>query len=142
MTAEIRSATRGDIPAMAAIVARWEAETDWNPAHASLEVIENALDEAFDLREIWVIGDPVEAYISVDPSREHIGGFYVGPKRQGYGKRLMDKVKEGRTHLTLNTHLPNADAQRFYAREGFTALEEQAATLDGMPDELKMEWAA
>lgn len=139
---EIRPATRADIPAMARIVATWERETDWNPAFASQEVIERALDEAFDTREIWVMGEPAEAYISYDPSREHIGGFYVAPKGQGYGKRLMDKVKEGRNHLTLNTHLPNEGAQRFYRREGFTPVAEQAATLEGMPDELKMEWAA
>lgn len=141
MSSAVRHATRADVPAMAWIVAAWERGAEWNPDNAPIQEITGAIEAAFDAREIWVVGDPVEGYISIDPSRDHIGGFYVSRPGQGMGKRLLDRAKAGRARLTLNTHKPNTDAHRFYAREGFVVTGEEAGSSGGVR-ELVMEWAA
>ncbi|TCS61889.1 ribosomal protein S18 acetylase RimI-like enzyme [Primorskyibacter sedentarius] len=144
MTIEARSpraATRADLLACAEIVAAWEAGNDWMTPGPDAGTLAGYLDAAFDAREIWVIGDPVVGYASVDPATGKLGAIYCAQTGQGLGLRLMDRAKEGRDMLWLTTHAPNTGAQGFYRREGFT----QTATLPGEPphDDIplyRMEW--
>ena len=135
-----RAATRADIPRLAQIVHDWEAASDWNPSQVGVEVIAGALEAAFDAREIWVIGAPAEGYLSLNPETAHIGGFYVATQGRGIGKALMDRAKAGRDFLSLNTHVPNVEAHRFYAREGFVTVAELPPSVADAPAELRMEW--
>ncbi|MDF1726949.1 MAG: GNAT family N-acetyltransferase [Sulfitobacter sp.] len=138
-TAPIRPITVDDAPACAAILVRWLAQSDWNPSNDSAEVIERALREGLPHREAWGIGDPAIAYISINAAENHIGGFYVDQPGVGIGKRLMDKAKEARDALSLNTHLANSRAQAFYRREGFVPVGEPFSGNDGIPEQ-RMEW--
>ncbi|MGB3555666.1 MAG: GNAT family N-acetyltransferase [Jannaschia sp.] len=142
MTADtpIRRATAQDAPACAAIVATWLAETVWMPDGPSRKDLERMMREGFPVREAWVAGDPVAGYLSFDPDSAHIRGFYVARPGHGTGKVLMDHVKTGRDRLSLNSHMPNHAAHRFYAREGFRIVEEDIPGPDGVP-ELRMEWS-
>ncbi len=136
---------------MAGIVNAWIDATPWMPRDLPAGQIKALIARGMALREMWVIGDPVEGYISIESKIAHIWGFYCARTGQGLGKRLMDRAKAGRAYLSLNTHLPNLGAQRFYAREGFETVAEQepdpVATLGPTADrvstgirELRMEW--
>lgn len=137
---QVRRATSEDAPACAAIVDDWITRTDWMPRDATLEELEAGIANAMSLREIWVAGDPVEGYLSLDPDSLKIGGFYCSRTGEGLGRALMDRVKEGRDYLWLHTHVPNEAAQRFYRREGFIELARVPAEPPGTVDEVQMEW--
>ncbi|WP_226624751.1 GNAT family N-acetyltransferase [Alloyangia pacifica] len=136
----VRHATEADIPACAAVLNGWIDATEWFPRVHSHAEIEGFLLEALPLREIWVIGDPVEGYVSVDPEIGKVGALYCARGGAGLGKALMDQAKEGRASLFLHTHVANLAAQRFYRREGFR----DAGEVDPEPPEtlreLRMEW--
>ncbi|WP_043767245.1 GNAT family N-acetyltransferase [Roseivivax isoporae] len=134
-----RRACPDDAPACAAIVRAWLDRTDWMPEGPDLRTLEEAMRAAFAEREVWVVGDPAEGYLSFDPGTSHVRGLYVGRPGAGIGRALLDRAKEGRDRITLDTHVPNRDAHRFYAREGFRVIETDRAGSDGVP-ELRMEW--
>lgn len=137
---DLRRASLKDIPAMARIVADWSARTDWMTVKHDAETLADFIREAFPAREIWVAGDPVAGYMSIDPTADKIGALYCGATGQGIGKAFIDKAKEGRDFLWLTTHQPNLAAQRFYRREGFEIVEALPASEDGGPPEYRMEW--
>ena len=136
----IRSATRGDIPVMAKVVAAWEERTPWMHSAYSTTQIVCFFEEAFDNRVILVAGDPVMAYLALDPEQQRIGGLYSNVSGQGIGKALMDTIKVGRDYLWLTTHAPNLAAQKFYKREGFDEFSNQGAEPSNIVLELRMEW--
>ena len=146
MTTETpRRATRADLPACARIIHDWEQATGWMPSDQTppVEVLAGYIDAAFDAREIWVIGDPVAGYASIDPETSKLGAIYIAAPGRGFGKLLMDRAKQGRDHLWLTTHAPNTRAQAFYRREGFV----KTADLPGEPPHEaiplhRMEWHA
>lgn len=137
----LRRATAADAPACAAIVEAWLASLDWMPERPTRAALEATMREAFPLREVWVADDPVAGYLSLDPEASHVRGLYVARPGGGIGRALLDRAKAGRDRLTLNTHMPNRAAQRFYAREGFRIVERDLPGADGVP-EMRMEWRA
>lgn len=137
----IRRATEADIPAMARIVADWLATAPWNTGNPSRETLETSFTDALPLREIWVEGDPVAGYLSIDSGRSLVRALYAAHPGGGTGKRLLDHVKAGRSTLGLRTHTPNHAAHRFYAREGFEIVERDLHGEDGVT-ELRLEWTA
>lgn len=138
---------------MASIVNDWIDDTDWMQRDLPAEEIAKMLSQGLEQREIWVAGDPVLGYLSLDSETQHVWGFYCAHPGNGIGKLLLDKAKQGRDFLSLNTHVPNTGAQLFYLREGFTPVGEMA---EGAPStlhvsderkatgirELRMEWLA
>tara|TARA_R110000764_G_scaffold111254_1_gene197969 strand:+ start:8004 stop:8459 length:456 start_codon:yes stop_codon:yes gene_type:complete len=146
-----RRAEPRDVPAMAGIVNAWIDATPWMERDLPPQEIEALIGTGLPQREMWVIGDPAQAYISIEAEIAHIWGFYCARPGQGMGKRLLDRAKEDRDFLSLNTHVPNVAAQRFYAREGFAPVGEVppgpvssvADTPQRVPTgipELRMEW--
>ncbi len=125
---------------MARIVNDWIDGTDWHPRTAAPAGIETMIREALDMREIWVIGDPPEGYLSFDPETDRIGGFYCARTGAGLGKALLDAVKDGRDAMWLHTHVPNTRAQSFYRREGFKAVGVVPPEPPETVPELRMEW--
>ena len=109
------------------------------PERPPLAVLEDALTKGLPTREAYVIGDPVQGYLSMEAELAHIHGFYVAKRGQGLGKALMDRAKTGRGYLRLNTHAANTRAHRFYAREGFVTTGAPCRGDDGI-DEIRMEW--
>ena len=137
--ATVRRARPEDIPACAGVVNGWIDATGWISRAYPPEEIARFVEEAFPFREIWVVGDPVAGYLSLDPETARIGGLYTDRPGHGLGKALLDRAKEGRDYLYLWTHAPNAAAHRFYEREGFARVERKENGDDGLP-EIRMEW--
>lgn len=135
----IRRATREDAETCARIVCDWIARTSWMPQSISKEKITEMIEAALPDREIFLIGDPVEGYMSINPESHMIGALYLDRPGHGLGAALLDRAKEGRDFLQLWTHEPNHAAHRFYEREGFTKVERNPKGGDGLP-ELRMEW--
>lgn len=139
MTEPIRRATADDGPACAAILATWLRDTPWindGPSEAELCDI---LRAGLPMREAFVIGDPVRGYLSLEAETAHIWGLYVADRGHGLGRALVNQAKAGRDYLRLNTHAANADAHRFYDREGFSTGGAPWRGEDGI-DEITMEW--
>lgn len=139
--APIRRATAQDGAACAAIVDAWIEKTDWMPRGIQLAELAGLLSEGLPKRDAFVVGHPITGYLSMDPSENHIWGLYVSETGKGFGKRLIEKAKEGRRHVQLNTHQANTRAHAFYAREGFVQVGEAWMGDDGIP-EIRMEWQA
>ena len=139
---KVRPATPEDAPACAAIVRAWIEATDWMPGGPSEAELEATMRAGFPIREAWVAEDAggrVLGYASLKGEEDHLVGLYVAEPGQGVGRALLDRAKEGRDRLTLNTHVPNRAAHRFYEREGFALLEDDLRGTDGV-DERSMEW--
>lgn len=150
---EVRRAEPRDVPGMASIVNQWIDDTEWMLRDLPAQKIENSLEEGLSQREIWVVGDPVQGYLSLEMEKAHIWGFYCAETGAGIGKKLLDEAKKGREFLSLNTHVPNKRAQQFYLREGFKPVgdldEGKPSTLVSLEErqktgirELRMEWHA
>ena len=138
----IRRATPDDVPACAHVIAVWLAQTDWMPEELSEGKLATLIREAFPDREIWVAGDPVDCYMSVDPIAQKVGALYSLRTGQGIGKQLLDQAKSGRDYLWLTTHKPNTSAQKFYRREGFAATGVEPPTPPETLPVIRMEWRA
>lgn len=138
--APIRRGVPDDAEACTDIILAWLSDTDWLPDPPSRDDLIGMLRTGIPIREFWVIGDPVEGYLSLEEGPNHIHGLYTAKQGQGLGKALIDKVKEGRDRLQLYTHMPNHDAHRFYHREGFVTVEELPKGRGDGVGELKMEW--
>jgi putative acetyltransferase len=137
---QIRRATPEDVGAMAQIVCDWEAATEWMDSAYGPEEISGFIREALPAREMWVAGEPIEGYLSLDPKASRVGGLYCRKTGRGLGKALMDKVKERRDFLWLTTHEPNLKAQDFYKREGFVEVSRHEAEPPNTVREVRMEW--
>ncbi|QBY00903.1 GNAT family N-acetyltransferase [Rhodophyticola sp. CCM32] len=141
-TLPIRRAGLADIPACAAVANWWIDDTEWLPRDHPADVVEDMIREALPIREIWVAGDPIEAYLSFDPVGFRVGALFCRHGGRGVGKALMDRVKQGQKYLWLTTHEPNLRAQKFYIREGFTEVERFMPEPPETVREVKMEWRA
>ncbi len=140
--AEIRRAVPEDAAACARVISTWIAQTEWMPEDLPESELEHLIREAFPARDIWVSGDPVDCYMSVDPRENKVGALYCLRTGEGMGKRFLDKAKDGRDYLWLTTHVPNRAAQRFYRREGFVETGREPPTPPDTVPVIRMEWRA
>lgn len=133
----IRRATRDDIPAMARIVCDWERAQPYiaDPGHEA-DIIP-LIEQAFDAREIYVTGAPVDGYMSLDPAQGKLGAIYLTRPGTGLGKTLIDMAKDGRDFLWLTVFPENTRAFAFYRREGFRLASSIPAAA---PAVMRMEW--
>ena len=138
----IRRAVPGDMAACARVVSTWVGQTGWMPEDLSQEEIEELIREAFPNRDIWVSGEPVDCYMSIDPFEARVGALYCLRTGEGVGKKLLEQAKDGREYLCLTTHVPNLGAQRFYRREGFIETGTEPPTPPDTVPVIRMEWRA
>lgn len=136
---DIRRANTDDAVACAAIVNDWIDSTEWLPRNYACEEIEDMIRSGIPSREFWVIGTPVQGYLSFNVEASQIMGLYTAQRGLGLGKALMDHVKEGRDFIQLWSHAANIKAHAFYGREGFTIVDRKDVGVDGIP-EVRMEW--
>ncbi|MES0861526.1 GNAT family N-acetyltransferase [Ruegeria sp. SCPT10] len=141
-TVQIRRARPADVEACARVVHDWVSQTEWMPEELSVDQLAGMIGEAFDAREIWVAGEPVDCYMSIDPKEQKISALYCSRTGQGIGKHFVDKAKEGRDFLWLTTHTLNTAAQRFYRREGFEVTAEEPPVPPDTVPVFRMEWRA
>jgi GNAT superfamily N-acetyltransferase len=137
-----RRAVPADVPAIAAVVNGWIDATPWFRRVHAPETIEGLVRDVLPRRVIWVIGAPVAGYLSLDPAENRVAALFCARTGEGLGKALMDVAKEGRTFLTLRTHVPNLAAQRFYRREGFVETGRADPEPPETVPEVVMEWRA
>ena len=121
------------------ILNKWVETTTWMPRLYSENELLKMIEEAIPFREFWVIGNPASAYVSFNKDLFQVVALYSNKPGQGYGKILLDKVKEGREYIQLWSHSANVSAQRFYHREGFKEAAYKENGDDGIP-EIQFEW--
>ena len=135
----LRQATIDDASACALIVNDWIEKTVEMPRlfdkHKLTEMIRNAIP----LREVWVIGQPINGYIPYNSDSSQISALYVNKKGEGHGRILLDQMKSDHKYLNLWSHKFNNSAHKFYKRERFKFKNRKDHGSDGMP-ELKFEW--
>lgn len=139
---EVRRGEMSDAPTCAAILNAWIDGTEWMPrVHPPEDVVGHYQETVFAKREVWVIGRPVRAYLSLDGGN-YVTSLYSSVPCAGLGKSLLDHAKDLRHHLQLWTFVANAHARRFYAREGFVEVERSDGdNEEGLPD-IRYEWRA
>ena len=103
--------------------------------HKLTEMIRNAIP----LREVWVIGQPINGYIFYNPDLLQIAALYVNKIGKGIGKILIDRIESDHKYLHLWSHAFNNSAHTFYKREGFQLKNRKDRGSDGVP-ELQFEW--
>ena len=128
-----------DAAGCAVILNKWVKTTTWMPRLYSENELLKMIKEAIPLREFWVIGNPASAYVSYNKGLSQVVALYSDKPGRGYGKVLLDKVKEGREYIQLWSHSANVLAHRFYHREGFKAAAYKEKGDDGIP-EIQFEW--
>ena len=100
----LRRATIDDASACALIVDDQIEKTVEMPRlfdkHQLTEMIRNAIP----VREVWVIGQPINGYISYNPETSQISALYVNKKGEGHGKILLDQIKSDQKYLQLWSH--------------------------------------
>ena len=135
----LNRATIDDASACALRVDDWIEKTVEMPRlfdkHKLTEMIRNAIP----LREVWVIGQPINGYISYNPDLLQISSLYVNKRGEGIGKILLDRIKSDHKYLHLWSHEFNNSAHKFYKREGFQLKNRTDRGSDGVP-ELQFEW--
>ena len=134
-----RSGSKDDATIWAEILNKWVETTTWMPRLYSKHELLKMIEEAIPLRELWVIGNPVSAYVSFNKDLSQIVALYSYVPGKGYGKILLDKVKEGREYIQLWSHTANESAHRFYHREGFRKSAYKEKGDDGIP-EIQFKW--
>jgi len=128
-----------DASRCAVILNKWVGTTTWMPRLYSENELLKMIEEAIPFRELWVIGNPASAYVSFNKDLLQVVALYSDKPGKGYGKILLDKVKEGREYIQLWSHSANVSAQRFYKREGFRQAAYKENGDDGIP-EIQFEW--
>ncbi len=128
-----------DAARCAEILNKWVEITMWMPRLYSKNELLKMIDEAIPFRELWVIGNPALAYVSFNNDLSQVVALYSDKPGRGYGKVLLDKVKEGREYIQLWSHSANESAHRFYHREGFKTAAYKEKGDDGI-SEIQFEW--
>ena len=97
----LRRATIDVASACALIVDDWIEKAVEMPRlfdkHQLTEMIRNAIP----LREVWVIGQPINGYISYNPALLQVSALYVNKRGEGIGKILLDRIKSDHKYLNL-----------------------------------------
>lgn len=143
----IRPATVDDLRACATIINDYIDATEWLPRVKSREEIAGFFTpELLQKRTVLVAdaGGEIAAYVSIADG--WLYAIYVAPGHRGagLGRLLLDHLKQRFPEkLELTVFEPNADARRFYEREGFHEVPEGRVdnTDEGIPV-LLMRWRA
>jgi len=134
-----RKGSIDDAPRCSEILNKWIETTKWMPRLFSENELLKMIEEAIPFREFWVIGNPASAYVSFNSDLSQVEALYSDEPGRGFGKMLLDKVKEGREYIQLWSHSANESAHRFYHREGFKVAAYKENGDDGIP-EIQFKW--
>ena len=109
-----------DASRCAEILNKWVGTTTWMPRLYSENELLKMIEEAIPFRELWVIGNPASAYVSFNNDLSQVVALYSDKPGRGYGKVLLDKVKEGREYIQLWSHSANESAIVFIIARGLS----------------------
>lgn len=134
----IRRAEGGDAGWCARVLGDWVRETGWMPILHTREE-----DAAFVAGLIARTEVLVAEGGFLAREGEEVLALYLSPvaRGRGVGRALLDAAKQGRDRLTLWAFQRNEGALRFYAREGFVAVErtDGEGNEAGLPD-VRLVW--
>ena len=136
---KLRRATIDDASACALIVDEWIEKPVEMPRLFDKQKLTDMIRNAIPLRDVWVIGQPINGYISYNPDSLQISALYVNKKGEGHGKILLDPIKLDHKYLQMWSHEFNHSAHKFYKREGFKFKNKKYRGSDGIP-ELQFKW--
>jgi hypothetical protein len=86
---ELKRATKKAAGECAAIVHTWMSETKDIPQLHTKENLEKMISQAMPKREVWLIGTPEEAYISLNIQTFQVTGLYVSKNRKWVRKKVI-----------------------------------------------------
>ena len=135
----LRRATIDDASACALIIDDWIEKTEEILQFFYKHQLTEMIRDAIPLRDVWVIGQPINGYISYNPDLLQVTALYVNKRGEGLGKMLLDQLKSDHKYLQLWSHEFNKSAHNFYRREGFQFKNRKDRGSDGIP-ELQFEW--
>ena len=135
----LRQATIDDASAFALIVDDWIEKTEEMLRLFDKRQLTEMIRNAIPFRDVWVIGQPINGYISYNPDWLQVSALYVNKRGKGLGKILLDRLKSDYNYLQLWSHEFNNSAHNFYRREGFQFKNRKDRGSDGIP-ELQFEW--
>ena len=144
---EVRQAQVPDLPSCAAILNDYIDATAWLPRVLDRQAIADMFSPALlEKRIIFVAenGGEIIGYLSMDHEAGFVHALYVHPaaRGEGLGKALLDAARQARPQgFELTVFEPNADALRFYIREGLVEIPHgrRTDTDEGVPT-LLMRW--
>ena len=112
-------ATIDDASGCALIVDNWIAKTIEMTRLFDKHKLTQMIRDAIPLREVWVIGEPINGDISYNSDSLQISALNVNKKGEGHGKILLEQIKADHNYKQLWSHEFNKSAYEFYKREGF-----------------------
>ena len=130
----LRRATIDDASACALIVYNWIEKTVEMPRLFDKHPLTEMIRDAIPLREVWVIGQPINGYISYNPDLLQVSALYVNKRGKGLGKILLDRLKSDHKYLQLWRNEFNNSAHNFYRREGFQFKNRKDRGSDEIPE--------
>lgn len=137
----IREARREESRDCATILNDWIDTTDWMPRiHDRNDVERHYRETVFPKRRVFVFGDPIEGYVSIDEGEGFVMALYARNPGQGVGKRLIDHAKARYPVLNLWTFVANSGARRFYEREGFVEVERSDGDNEEKLPDIRYRW--
>lgn len=143
----IRDGTEADAVACAAILNAWIDATPWMPRVHTPEAVERHYGE-FVLKERKTLiaeAERVVGFAALDMEERYVTALYVAEdaRGRGLGAVLMNEAKAlSPSELNLWTHVANAEAQRFYLREGFAEVERTDGDNEENIPDIRYRWAA
>lgn len=101
----------------------------------------DAVKQMIPKAEVYVSEENGEIHGFAGLSEDYIAGIFVRKNMQsaGFGKRLLDYIKQKKDNLTLHVYEKNERAVRFYEREQFEIRQRQIDEDTGEA-ELLMQW--
>ena len=85
----LRQATVDDASACALIVDDWIEKTVEMSRLFDKNKLTEMIRNAISMREVWVIGQPINGYISYNPDLLQISALYVNKRGEGIGGRYF-----------------------------------------------------
>ena len=135
----LRRATIDDASACTLIVDDWIEKTAEMPRLFDTPQLTDMIRNAIPFRDVWVIGQPINRYISYNPDLLQVSALYVNKRGKGLGEILLDRLKSNYEYLQLWGHEFHNSAHNFYRIEGFQFKNRKDRGSDGIP-ELQFEW--
>jgi len=140
---DIRPGAPQDALTCAQILNAWIDETSWMPrVHPADDVERHYREFVFAKRKIFVIGTPVQAYISLDMDEGYVTAFYAAEPGQGRGKALLEHAKTVLPEMRLWTFVANTLARAFYTREGFAEVDRSDGDNEEKLPDILYHWRA
>lgn len=140
---KITRARLSDTRPLALILKRWIRETAWMPQLHTEQEDMRFIRRLIQDKDVTVLRSwtGVHAFLARDGDMIH--ALYCAPRSRGfgYGAQLLDGAKARSDRLQLWCFQDNTRARAFYAREGFTEVEETdgAGNDEKLPD-VRLVW--